>query len=257
MTLIGAEFLKLRKRSGIVLTAFGLTVVPALIMLGVTGGGDGDTGGTRAFGDEIGLLASLTLVVGVFVGATLGTADVSSGVFRELVVTGRSRLQLFTARVPAGLALVLAAALAAFVVVVVSALLSAGSAPASTLGGPLGTVAPSAALVAKSAAWFALVPTVGFLLAFGISSLVGSTSGSIATLLALWLVVTPLVESVESLHRLRELLVVSGIDRLAPARLIDSGPGGAVSLGAAIAVVAAWIAVPLAAGAWRTLTREA
>ena len=48
MRLVSAEFLKLRKRTGIVLIALGLTVVPALIMLAVTGGGDFDPAGCGA-----------------------------------------------------------------------------------------------------------------------------------------------------------------------------------------------------------------
>ena len=110
MRLVSAEFLKLRKRIGIVLIALGLTVVPALIMLAVTGGGDFRTGGMRSYADQIGVVAMLVVVCGILVGATIGTADVTSGVFRDLVVTGRSRLDLYAARVPAGLALVLVAA---------------------------------------------------------------------------------------------------------------------------------------------------
>ena len=45
-------------------------------------------------------------MAGILVGATVGTGDLGR-VFRELVVTGRSRLALFAARVPAGLAFLL------------------------------------------------------------------------------------------------------------------------------------------------------
>ncbi len=39
------------------------------------------------------------------IGIDAGAGDLSAGVFRDLVVTGRSRLALFASRVPAALAL--------------------------------------------------------------------------------------------------------------------------------------------------------
>ena len=41
----------------------------------------------------------------ILIGVEAGTGDASAGVFRDLVVTGRSRLALFASRVPAALAL--------------------------------------------------------------------------------------------------------------------------------------------------------
>ncbi len=41
----------------------------------------------------------------MLIGVEAGTGDASAGVFRDLVVTGRSRLALFATRVPAALAL--------------------------------------------------------------------------------------------------------------------------------------------------------
>ena len=55
MRLVGAEFLKVRRRLGLVSLALGLTVVPALIMLAVTGGGDFESGGMRSFADQLGV----------------------------------------------------------------------------------------------------------------------------------------------------------------------------------------------------------
>ena len=88
----------------------------------------------RSFADQIGVVAMLTVICGILVGATVGTADVTSGVFRDLVVTGRSRIDLYAARVPAGLALVLLAAAAGFAIVAATGYLSAGDAPATVDG---------------------------------------------------------------------------------------------------------------------------
>jgi hypothetical protein len=181
------------------------------------------------------VLALLVVIAGIMVGSSLGTSDESSGVFRELVATGRPRLELFAARVPAGLVLVQLAAMAGYVV------LAAGG----------------EGLVLAYAAWLALVAAVSFALSLGVASLVGSAAQSNAILLALWLVVTPLVQSAESLEWLRDGLVITGLDRLMPASLNEGEPFHWLSLGGAIAVLLAWTVVPLLAGAWRTMTRDA
>ena len=49
------------------------------------------TAASTDFDDVVGILALLASVVGVIVGATAGGADIESGVFRDLVATGRSR----------------------------------------------------------------------------------------------------------------------------------------------------------------------
>lgn len=223
MRLVNAEFLKLFRRTGLVLAAFGVTVVPALLMHTLDG----------RFGDHFGVLALLAVVAGIMVGSSLGTSDESSGVFRELVATGRPRLDLFAARVPAGLALVLLAALAGYLV-----------------------LAPDA-LVVEYAGWLGIVAAVSFALSLGVASVVGSAGQSIAILLALWLIVTPLVQNAESLEWLQDGLVITGLDRIMPSELIEGGPGRSISLAGAIAVLLAWSVVPLLAGAWRTMTRDA
>jgi ABC-2 family transporter protein len=255
MRLVAAEYLKLRRRTGLVLATFGLTIVPALIMVVATGGGDLDTGGTRSFAEQVGMLAGLSLIAGVFVGATVATSDTASGVFRELVATGRSRLDLYAARVPPGLALVLVATAAGFAIAALSATTSAGSVEATPW--ELGTHAPSAGLLVESAAWLLLVAAVGFALAFGVSAVFGSPSGAIATLLALWLVVTPLTANVESLDWLRDLLVLSALDEVMPLGLVAGESSIHLSVTATIALLLGWTSLPLLAGAWRTMTRDA
>ena len=51
------------------------------------------------------------------VGAAAGTTDLTDGVFRHLVITGRSRLALYLARIPAGLAILLPVVAVAFAMV--------------------------------------------------------------------------------------------------------------------------------------------
>jgi hypothetical protein len=62
--------------------------------------------------------ANLTAEFGFIVAAVIGTAaattDLNDGVFRYLVITGRSRLALYLARIPAGLAILVPAVALAF-----------------------------------------------------------------------------------------------------------------------------------------------
>jgi hypothetical protein len=250
MRLVSAELLKLYRRTGLVYATLGLTIVPAVLMHAV--GGDG---GLRTFAEHFGVVALLTVVAGILAGATVGTADESSGVFRELVVTGRSRLDLFAARVPAGLGLVLLAAAGGFAIVAASAVSSAGTLP--TTRDELGTLAPDAGLLLRCGAWLVLVGASSYLLSLGVAAVVGSPAQSIAVLLGLWLIVTPFVQNVESLDRLADLLVINGLDRVMPDELTAGGAVHTLSLVGGIAVLVAWAVVPLLAGAWRTLTRDA
>src|SRR5918996_2732598 len=123
----------------------------------------GPPGSLENFSGSMDVLTQLSAVTAILVGATLGAGDLGSGVFRELVVTGRSRLALFAARVPAGLALLLPLVGGAFAITAAAATLLAGSAEA-----------PSGSLLAHSAGWLALVTAPSFALALGVSSLIGS-----------------------------------------------------------------------------------
>jgi hypothetical protein len=53
-----------------------------------------------------GLVSTFGFIVAAALGCTAGSRDLSEGMFRQLVVTGRSRLALYLARIPAGLAIV-------------------------------------------------------------------------------------------------------------------------------------------------------
>ena len=47
-------------------------------------------------------MAQFGFIVAAVLGAAAGTTDLTEGVFRNLVITGRSRLALYLARIPAG-----------------------------------------------------------------------------------------------------------------------------------------------------------
>jgi hypothetical protein len=114
-SMVTTRFMDLRHRRGLmialILVTVGLPVaflavrivlhLAAPITYGPAGGYDMYVGMT------VGVLYLFGFIVAAAVGATAGSADLSEGVFRHLVITGRSRLALYLARIPAGLAIVL------------------------------------------------------------------------------------------------------------------------------------------------------
>ena len=251
--LVSAEVLKLRKRRGLVLATFALTVLPmivayiVLVALHATEPAKhGPAGGLENFSGSMYVLTQLGVVAAILLGATAGAGDLRSGVFRELVVTGRPRLALFAARVPAGLGLAVLAVWAGFAVTAVASTVLAGS-----------LEPPGAGLLVESAAWLALVVGLALVLALGVSSAIGSRGTTIGVLVGWQLVLMPFLLQLGTLGSLRELLPAAATERLAPSALFDGSPTLPVSVSVAIAVLAAWTLVPLAAGAWRTWARDA
>lgn len=251
--LVSAEFLKLRKRRGLVLSTLALTIVPMIVAYAVLlilhatdPAKHGPAGGLENFSGSMEVLSQLSVAAAILVGATLGAGDLGSGVFRELVVTGRSRLALFGARVPAGLGLVFAVAGAGFAVTATASTALAGSLDA-----------PSAGLLVASAAWLGLITGLALVLALGVSSALGSRGTTIGIVLPWQLIAMPLLLQIGVLGSLREGLVGAATARLEPAALLDGGAIVPMSLTATVAVIAAWTVVPLAVGAWRTCTRDA
>jgi hypothetical protein len=251
--LVSAEFLKLRKRRGLVISALALTVVPMIIgytvLLSIHAANPakhGPAGGLENLSGSMDMLSVLSIVAAILVGATLGAGDLGSGVFRELVVTGRSRLALFAARVPAGLALILPIVGAGFAITATGSIAFVGSLDA-----------PSASLLLGSAAWLALVTSLALVLALGVSSTIGSRGTTIGIVLGWQIVAAPVLLEIGTLGSLREGVLGAATDRLAPAALFEGSPPVPISIAVAALVVAMWTIVPLAVGAWRTCTRDA
>jgi hypothetical protein len=67
----------------------------------------------------------------------------------------------------------------------------------------------------------------------------------------------PLLLQIQALGVFHESMVGAATERLEPAAVLGNGVHVAMSLTAAVLVIAAWTIVPLAAGAWRTATRDA
>jgi hypothetical protein len=111
--LVATKHLELRKRHGLMIALVLLTVVPTVLVLGlrlifhlVAPATNGPAGSPDVFQTLTNLMAEFGFLAAAALGAA-GTTDLSEGMFRHLVITGRSRLALYLARIPAGLAIIL------------------------------------------------------------------------------------------------------------------------------------------------------
>ena len=119
--LIATKNLELRKRRGLIIVVALLTVGPTVLILGlrlifhaVDPASYGPAGTPGLFQTLCNLMAEFGFLSAAALGASAGTTDLSDGMFRHLVITGRSRLALYLARIPAGLAILLPLAAVAF-----------------------------------------------------------------------------------------------------------------------------------------------
>ena len=112
--MITTRFMELRRRRGLMITLVLVTIgIPTfflsirLLLHAIAPKSYGPAGGYTVY---TALVAGVLYVFGFIVAATLGAAagsgDLSEGMFRHLVVTGRSRVALYLARIPAGLAII-------------------------------------------------------------------------------------------------------------------------------------------------------
>jgi len=254
--LVSADLLKLGRRRGLVAVTGLLTVGAVVVTYAVmellhvsNSAKHGPAGGITNLGHVAALVALLGAVAAAIVAATAAAGDLDALVYRDLVVTGRSRLALYLSRITAGLLFLLPFVAAAYALTAAAAVGFAASNPA-----------PSASLLATTAAWAVLGVTFYYLLGFGLACLLGSRSYSIGVLLAFRLAVAPLIASISTLGVVRELVPVVGLQHLAPAALGDSvrmGPDVPISVAATAAVLVAWAGAALLLGARRDITRDA
>ena len=123
--MITTRIMELRKRRGLMAALIVVNIgIPAvfltvrLIAHAVAPKSYGPAGGYDVF---TALVAGVMFVFGFIVAATLGctagSVDLTEGMFRHLVITGRSRLALYFARIPAGLAIIVPMVAAGFTIV--------------------------------------------------------------------------------------------------------------------------------------------
>ena len=268
LPLIGAKLLELRKRRTLMIVIVTFTVGLPVIFYGVRllyHLGDparyAPAGAPDAFATAGTLMGEFGFIAAAALGVTAGTADLTEGMFRHLVITGRSRLALYLARIPAGLSILVPLAAAGFAV---TCLVTA------FLGSPhtAGAVAVPAGDMVRSGLWLELDLLIGFVVGLGLGSLMGQRTVPVVLLVVLEIIITPVLAG----HALpfflngERLLVGVAMDQLKPAALAGGttvGPSGGLPhlppmpTWAMITVIACWIVGWSAIGAWRMATRDA
>jgi ABC-type transport system involved in multi-copper enzyme maturation permease subunit len=249
LRLIAAEVLKLRRRRGMLSISLLLTLgVMALvfIVMAIQHGGNpaefGPAGGLENYLDDIATVGAMAFIVGAIIGGTAGTQDLESGVFRDLVATGRSRTTLFFARV-AG---------AWVVVLPIVGLTAAGTGVASVaLAGSL--AAPDAGALIAGTVGALVAGAFSTAVGVGLSVLVASRGPVIGLQLAFYFAISPLLIGMGFLGSVRQ-----AIPEVAVRRIGDLPLAGDVhiALVTAVLVAIAWAAAALGLGTWRTRTRE-
>jgi ABC-type transport system involved in multi-copper enzyme maturation permease subunit len=249
LALISSDVLKLRRRRGMLAISLLLTaglIAVAFVVMAIQHGGNpakyGPAGGLGNYQEDIAVATLMALIVGTIIGATSGTQDIESGVFRDLAATGRSRMALFASRVAGAWAVVLP------ILAVTAGLTAAGCV---ALAGSL--AAPGASAIVAGTAAVLVAGALSTAVAVGVSALVGSRGPVIGIMLAFYLAVQNLVVAMGFLGGARQIVPDVAIRRIGELEPLSDVQ---VGLGAAILVVIAWSTLTLGLGAWRTRTRE-
>jgi ABC-type transport system involved in multi-copper enzyme maturation permease subunit len=246
-----ADLLKLRKKRSTLIWALVLALAPVIVVFAVgaiqhsSNPVNGPAGGIKTYTDGLRVMALLFCpLAAILIGVEAGTGDVAAGVFRDLVVTGRSRLQLFFVRVPAALALTWMVSVASYLLLVAGTFIFASNLPT-----------PSTSLLLEGLGFMLLATGVVCVVAVGFAALTGSKPASITALIGWQLVASPLIASISSLGGIRDWVLSEALVHFGPVR--DRGANVVMSGGTAAVVLVAWLVVFLALGAWRTRTMDA
>lgn len=123
--MIAARFMELRRRRGLMIAMAVVNIgIPTIFLVvrllahAIAPKSYGPAGGYTIFTDLVaGVMYVFGFIIAATLGCTAGSSDLTEGVFRHHVVTGRSRLALYFARIPAGLAIVVPMVAAGFAIV--------------------------------------------------------------------------------------------------------------------------------------------
>ncbi|HEY1776134.1 MAG TPA: hypothetical protein VGG41_08245 [Solirubrobacteraceae bacterium] len=252
--MVRAELLRIRRRRGVMATAAFFTIGVTLLLFGIgeiqhlaQPGSYGPAGGITDFNRATVILSVwFGALAAILVGTEAGTSDLSSGVFRDLVVTGRERLWLFAVRVPAALMVTLAMGAAALGISLAASYALAGGLPT-----------PSAGYAIDSVLWVLAAEALLCVVAVGLGSLTGSRAASLTALIGWQIIAARVLAEVSFLGSLRDVIPNIALGALKPGAALPDNNGVTMSAGAAVVVLAIWLVAWTWVGAWRTRTRDA
>jgi len=250
MRLVQAEILKLVRRRGTMiwcaLLTIGCVLIADIVLLSLhaaNAANHGPAGGAENLKNLVFLLGGLGNVAAILIGSAAGSQDVSAGVFRDLVVTGRPRRTLFIVRIPGALAAFLPLLAVAYGIAVGGAYAFSGSLPQ-----------PTTANVGHYAAYLVAATSIDIVLAIGLAAF-ASSRVVVGVLIAWNAIISHLLISIHSLGGARKFIDVAASQHFLPAG-IDHG-AIAMSTATAFLVLLAWAAVFTAAGRFWTNRRDA
>ena len=250
MNLVQAEILKLRRRRALMIWTGLLTLGPVLagyaVLLAlhlIDAARYGPPGGTHNLENVLGVLGALGGIAAIVLGTTAGGQDTASGVFRDLVVTGRPRGTLFRAR--------LAGVLALFAPLYVGAF---GLAVTAAYAFPAEGPRPDAGRVGQYIAWIVAGAILTVLLSVSLGSIVSSRVAT-AALVAWNVALATVLAGIEALGSLRKAIPNVAADHFLP--VVDGVHRVPMSNLTAVLVLAGWSAVALQAGTFWTTRRDA
>jgi hypothetical protein len=254
MRMVSSEFLKLRKKRSTMLWALFLGAGSMVIYYAYAAldhasdpAHHGAAGGTLGFARGLqGLAILIGPLAAAMIGTEAGAGDIASGVFRDLVATGRSRLALFLARIPAAI-------IVTFGCLALGLALSAVASFVFADGSPT----PHAGLIASGAGWVLLADGIVCVIAAGLGSLTGSRAITLTALIGWELVLSPQLLQAASFGSARKGLLDAALVQIEPHPLPNGTPHLSMSMGLVVVVMALWPLVIGAFGAWRTATRDA
>jgi hypothetical protein len=248
--LLLAEMLKIVRRRGLMawtavltLGAVLLTELILILLHAFNPDHHGPAGGQANLSHYLDVLLGLGTIAAIMVGATAGTQDVSNGVFRDLVVTGRSRSALFNVRAPGAFLVLLPVIALGFLLAVAGSFLFAGGLPH-----------PSGRVIGDYAAFILASILINVVVAVGLAAFT-SARVVIGVLIGWNVIVGPLLVQIGSLGSARKGLDITAIDHFGPDQYVNDNVR--MSTLAALVVLAAWIAVFNAAGRFWTQRRDA
>lgn len=270
LPLVGVKFLELRKRRTLMIVTTLFTVALPVIFYAVRliyHASDpvhyAPAGQPSAFATVGTLMDEFGFIIATTIGATAATADLTDGMFRHLVITGRSRFALYLARIPAGLSILLSLAAIGFTV---ACLVTAFA------HNPLasGEIIPNAGTMARSGLWLELDLVIGFAIGLGLGSLMGQRTVPVILLIVLQIIIAPRLAAQVLPHLInaQRLFVGVAMDQMKPAALaggtVITPHGGVASphlppmpTWALVTVITGWIVGWSAIGAWKMMTRDA
>jgi hypothetical protein len=250
MRLIGAEVLKLVRRRGLMAWTFILTVGSVLVteiilvvLHAVNPDHHGPAGGGNNLENTMFLVSGLGTVAAILIGATAGTQDVSNGVFRDLVVTGRKRSTLFNVRVPGALAVFMPILALGLGLSIACSFLLAGNLPG-----------PSGSAVAKYIEYSFAITAVNVIIAVGLAAF-ASSRVVVGVLIAWNAIVSHLLLQISSLGSARKFIDVAAAEHFLPPGNGDTRI--AMSSLAAALILVGWAIVFSRAGNWWTSRQDA